>query len=125
MEKMANNKPLHPVQDYHRGRGPGVQAMAVTTAGQAEGTVAAAATAATEAALAAAAARTGDSPIGVSNGRRCAGGTSPVNPRQGAAMRDNRETGSRGGGGRHSRWYDQGPPQYPREYGGGGGALPR
>jgi hypothetical protein len=43
----------------------------------------------------------------------------PGYPRQGAAMRDNRETGSRGGGSGHSRWYDQGQPQYPREYGGG------
>ncbi len=42
-------------------------------------------------------------------------------PRQGggAAMRDNQELGSRGGGGGPSRRYDQGPPQYPREYGGG------
>ncbi len=43
----------------------------------------------------------------------------PGYPRQGAAMRDNRDAGSRGGGGRPSRRYDQGPPQYPREYGGG------
>jgi hypothetical protein len=40
-------------------------------------------------------------------------------PRQGAASRDNRDAGSRGGGGGLSRRYDQGPPQYPREYGGG------
>ncbi len=37
-------------------------------------------------------------------------------PRQGASVRDNRDAGSRGGGSRPSRRYDQGPPQ---EYGGG------
>ncbi len=40
-------------------------------------------------------------------------------PRQGASVRDNWDAGSRGGGSGPSRRYDQGPPQYPREYGGG------
>jgi hypothetical protein len=40
-------------------------------------------------------------------------------PRQGASVRDSRDAGSRGGGSGTSRRHDQGPPQYPREYGGG------
>ncbi len=40
-------------------------------------------------------------------------------PRQGAATRDNQDSGSRGGGSGPSSRYDQGPPPYPREYGGG------
>ncbi len=39
--------------------------------------------------------------------------------RQGASVRDNKDAGNRGGGSGPSRRYDQGPPQYPREYGGG------
>jgi hypothetical protein len=35
-------------------------------------------------------------------------------PRQGAASRDNRDAGSRGGGSGPNRRYDHGPPQYPR-----------
>jgi hypothetical protein len=41
------------------------------------------------------------------------------NPRQGASGRDNRDAGGRGGGSGPSRRFDQGPPQYPRENGGG------
>ena len=41
------------------------------------------------------------------------------NPRQGASGRDHRDAGDRGGGSGPSRRFDQGPPQYPREYGGG------
>jgi uncharacterized membrane protein YgcG len=41
------------------------------------------------------------------------------NSRQGASGRDHRDSGDRGGGSGSSRRFDQGPPQYPREYGGG------